>query len=84
MLYESKTNFWRKDQKNGQTKMSGFENRGEFEFLVSVGFLKKSQNFSGIVSSNSGKMISFFTLVAPYCDDQKTLMFFWKEADVKC
>ena len=49
MLYESKTNFWRKDQKNGQTKMSGFENRGEFEFLVSVGFSEKSHSFSGIV-----------------------------------
>ena len=58
--------------------MSGFENRGEFEFLVSVGLSEKktkSQSFSGI-SSNSGKMISFFTLVLPYCDDQKTLMFF--------
>ena len=49
MLYEIKTNFWRKDQKNGQTKMSGFENRGEFEFLVSVGFSEKSLSFSGII-----------------------------------
>ena len=51
-------------------------------FRFPLAFTKKWKFFRD--SSNSRKVISFFTLVLPYCDDQKTLMFFWKEADVKC